>query len=209
MTRCGVVYVAFGENAQKAMKDSLKTLHKVSRYPTFIVDENTFTENPGFGARWAKLNIDRLAPKSWEYILYLDADTLVKSPIDRGFEILQGGDWDMALTMSLNQGGESLRHLDEEERLYTQRTLSEFFPLQLQLGVFYFNRETCKKFFEVWRKEWQRYKIQDQGAFLRALYRSPIKLWLLGRQYNTPYKKNAIVEHLFGRAVSAKSTYCL
>jgi len=209
MANCGVVYVAFGDNAQRVMKDSLQTLRKVSSFPTFIVDENTFTGNPGFGARWAKLNIDKLVPKDWKYVLYLDADTMIRAPIDKGFEILQGGNWDMTLTMSINQGGESLRHLDEEERLYTQRAVSERFPLQLQLGVFYFNRETCKEFFENWRKEWQRYKTQDQGAFLRALYKSPIKLWLLGRQYNTPYRKNAIVEHLFGRAVSAKSAYCM
>ncbi len=196
----GIVYVAFGKNALEAMEASLKTLRKVSDYPVFIVDENSFRDDPGFGARWAKLNIDKLVPESWDYVLYLDADTLVRSSIDKGFDILQGGEWDMALTMSLNQGGQSLWHLNGEERLYTQKTLSEAFPLQLQLGVFYFNKEACKELFELWREEWKRFKSQDQGAFLRALYRSPIKIWLLGRQYNTPYKENAIIEHLFGRA---------
>lgn len=194
----GVVYVAFGENAEAAMGESLATLRKVHPdISTFVIDEDTFDGDPGFGARWAKLHVDKLTP--FDKTLYLDADTLIHQRINRGFEILD--DWDLVLTASINQGADSLRHLGEEERLYTQRELGEAFPLQLQLGVFYFDRYACRDLFRSWREEWRRYRGQDQGAFLRALYENPVKYWLLGRPYNSIDRETAIVEHLFGRSV--------
>lgn len=198
----GVIYVAFGHNAKMAKQKSYNTLRKVNPdLPVFTIDETTFTGNPGFGARWAKLNVDKIAPLEWEQILYLDADTLVHQSLEKGFEILEDG-WDMALTASINQGGDCFRHIGVEERIFTQDFIGDAFPLQLQLGLFYFNRDTCGEFFEAWRKEWERFKEQDQGAFMRAYYKlsPPVKIWLLGRPYNDT-KKDSIVQHLFGKAV--------
>lgn len=196
----GVIYVAFGHKAKVAKSSSYSTLSKVNpSLPIFTIDETTFTGDPGFGARWAKLNIDKIAPTEWEHILYIDADTLVHDNLENGFKILEDG-WDMALTASINQGGDCFKHIETEERIFTQDFIGDAFPLQLQLGLFYFNRNTCGRLFELWRKEWKRYHTQDQAAFMRAYYSSPIKIWLLGRPYND-INKDSIVQHLFGKAV--------
>jgi len=39
--------------------------------------------------------------------------------------------------------------------------------------------------FELWSKEWERWKDKDQGAFLRALYKHPVNLAVLGWPFNS------------------------
>ena len=93
-----------------------------------------------------------------------------------------------------NQGTDLLWHVDEEER---EATLDEVLnPLQLQAGVFWFKRnERTELLFTEWRKEWLRWKGQDQAAFLRALARAPVRMWILG----FPFNGGAVIAHLFGR----------
>lgn len=147
-------------------------------------------DEPGWGARWAKLNQDQFAP--WDRWLYLDADTRVKGDLSVGFNILDDG-WDLAITMSKHQQSNWLWMASDEERAETQRTM-----LSLQGGVFFVQRNgRTKTFFEAWRAEWQRYTHIDQAALLRALREYPVKVWLLGRDYNGA----GLVEHRFGRAV--------
>ena len=75
--------------------------------------------------------------------------------------------------------------------------LRDDFPLMLNTGVMWFRRsERLDRFSQEWRREWRRFKRHDQGALLRALEKCPVRLWLLGRDYNG----GEIVEHRFGKA---------
>jgi len=73
--------------------------------------------------------------------------------------------------------------------------------LSLQGGVFFFRKSPqAHAFFESWRQEWGRFGDQDQGAMLRAMALSPLRVWLLGR----PWNGGAVIGHLFGRAARRK-----
>jgi hypothetical protein len=190
----GVVYIAFGEKAQREYQASLTSLRKWHDWPVKVVTEIPENMTPQRGSRWAKLRLNFLSP--FDDTLYLDADTRPRGDLSRGFKILGEG-WDLALTPSLNQGGEDLLwHIDEEERDATFLELG-YRPLQLQAGVMYFKKtEAIDRLFSFWRWEWERYQDQDQAALLRALRKSPVKAWLLGRDYNG----GALLSHIFGRA---------
>ena len=41
-----------------------------------------------------------------------------------------------------------------------------------------------KRFFKAWQTEWQRFGKRDQGALLRALYKNPLRLYLLTNHWN-------------------------
>ena len=187
-TSLGVVYVAIGDNAQREAGLSIKSLRRHNDLPVTVIDD---FDNPGKGARWAKLNIDRLV--EYDRVLYLDADTRIHGDVSSGFKILDS--WDMAIAASENQGVEVFRHIKNSERLQTVREVG-YVPMQLQAGVMFFHRRRCTKLFKTWRQEWQRWRDQDQAALARALSIQPVRVWLLGREWNG----GGLIEHLFGRA---------
>jgi lipopolysaccharide biosynthesis glycosyltransferase len=186
--KVGVVYVAIGDRAQAEVKLSIKSLKRHNDLPITVIDD---FDNPGKGARWAKLNIDRLV--DYDRVLYLDADTRIHGDVTGGFKILD--DWDLAIAPSENQDTGVFRHIKTGERLQTIKELG-YIPVQLQAGVMLFDRRRCARLFEAWRQEWQRWRDQDQAALLRALSQRPVRVWLLGREWNG----GELIEHLFGRA---------
>lgn len=150
-------------------------------------------EQPGWGARWAKLHMDEVVP--WDRYLYLDADTRVRGDLSAGFDILADG-WDVALCLSQHQQSQWLWQASDEERQHTYEQPGML--LSLQGGVLYARKnERTQAFFQAWRAEWQRFAHIDQAALLRALWEYPVKVWLLGRDYNG----GKLVDHRFGRAV--------
>lgn len=192
----GIIYIAYGDKAISEFIKSSETMRQVCNHPIVVIsDKNVagqktivFDSEPT--GRWAKLNADCLSP--FDLTLYLDADTRVRQPIDAGFEMIADG-WDLAITPSQQQGPELLWHVGEDDKEYTLDTLG-FDALQLQGGLFFFRKSRkVKRFFTRWRIEWLKYKNQDQGALLRALYANPAKVWLLGHCWNG----GAIVEHTF------------
>ncbi len=189
----GVVYIAYGDKARREARRSIKGMRKFIEYIT-VIDESVF-EDSSYGARWAKLNIDTLSP--YRFTLYLDADTRVNEDINRGFNILADG-WDMCIAPSGRQGNDCLGHIPVDDRRQTLEHLN-MTPLNLQAGMFFFNRDTTKELFELWRIEWDRGRQFDQGAFLRALYYCPRKIWILGSPWNS--LGGEIIDHQFGRAV--------
>ena len=69
--------------------------------------------------------------------------------------------------------------------------------LQLQGGMMFWRKnERTRAFFQAWREEWERWKGQDQAALLRALHRTPLKLWLLSNEWNG----GSLIEHRYGAA---------
>jgi hypothetical protein len=101
----------------------------------------------------------------------------------------------MVITPSPQQDGETLWHVSEAERETTFDEWGTAQVLQLQCGVMWFTlTDRVREFFNLWREEWLRWQGQDQAAFLRALNRFPLKVWLLGR----PFDGGAVVGHRWG-----------
>lgn len=200
MASVGVVYVAYGDRAKAECRASIEALTKLNNLPVAIISDGPvlgrartiiFGE-PGAGARWAKLNIPCLV--DYDTIVYLDADTRPYGDLTPLIRIAQ--DWEIVISFSENQGTNALQHIKAAEREATVSEIRNPFPLQAQCGVIVFNRLRCLKLFEVWRDEYSRYKDKDQAAFLRALYREPVRVWFVGRDWNN----GEMIQHLFGRA---------
>lgn len=202
---CGVIYVAYGDNARREAAASAASLREHNDYPAAVIGREPLAgvdhfvpfAEAGPGARWAKLNLDSLSP--WPFSLYLDADTRVKGSVAAGFQLLAGG-WELVLAPSGRQGADVLGHLPVEDRAFTLADLENAQPLQLQAGVMFVNlrSERVRRLFAVWREEWARFQDQDQGALLRALRRQPLRVWLLGGVWNSA--GGEVVGHRFGKA---------
>jgi len=95
----------------------------------------------------------------------------------------------------------NLRELDETaNQVYTLHTL------QYNGGVWAFGRsDRIKRFFDRWQAEWEKHAQRDQGALIRAMYQEPLRVYLLGNQWNyfEKYSKGlecAGLKHYPGRA---------
>jgi hypothetical protein len=194
----GVVYVTYGQRAKQEVMESIKSLKQHNNLPVTVIDESRFDGGPFLTdsqrARWGKLNIPELT--DYDRVLYVDADCRIRADISSGFALLDS--WDLAIAPSKNQGGALFAHIpDPVEKAVTLEEIGNPWPLQLQAGLMFFNRERCAGFFAEWRRAYQEYGDQDQAAFLRALHREPIRVWILGKPWNSD--KGEIVSHLFGR----------
>lgn len=200
----GVIYIAYGAPAIKEAGQSIETLRRFHDWPIICLGEGDkfppgaeYHDHPdlsgGYPGRMAKVSLVMVTP--FEQTLFLDADTRIRSSaLSVGFNILSAG-WDMVMIAS--QFG--LSHLSEGDERYTLDQLPNRDPLQINTGVIWFAKnESTLKFFKLWRKEWKVFKHRDQGAFLRALYKSPVKLFLLGYPFNS--SAGAVVNHRFGMA---------
>jgi len=167
----GVVYVAFGDKARAECAMSIAALQRVCSLPVATISVEPITgakhipfDDPRWGARWAKLNLDRLT--SFDQTLYLDADTRPRTNPALLFDILDDG-YELVIADSTMQGSKALWHVDRDEREDTLDGFG-FTPLQLQAGIFAFWRnEATSALFAAWREEWR--GGQDQAALLRAL----------------------------------------
>jgi hypothetical protein len=75
-------------------------------------------------------------------------------------------------------------NLDECQATFLRTGTDEL--IQLNGGVFAFRRnERTREFFDAWHAEWQRWGKRDQAALLRALFDHPLKLYVLGNEWNT------------------------
>ncbi len=198
----GVVYVAFGRNALRCAGYSIRSLRRYHDWPVSVITDGKLSEsnvkhidfsNPGWGARRAKLNINNLI--RYDSFLYLDADTIVNGDLSAGWEILANG-WDAVMSFSGQQGKRCLWHIGEDEKVYTYEQVENPLPLVIQGGLMFAVRERVADLFDSWRLEWSRYEEADQAALLRALHRSPVRLWILGRDWNG----GGLVTHQYGRA---------
>lgn len=189
----GVVYIAYGDKANHEVSFSIKELRLSNPDLKFhIINQISQSANNHVESRRAKTMLDQYSP--FDLTCYLDADTRPQKSIQSGFEILNDG-FDLVITPSDKQESDCLWHVSEDER---KKTFDRYgiIPLQLQAGVFYFRKSTeVLKFFKVWREEWSIYRGEDQAAFLRAMHRVKLKIWLLGR----PWNGGAVVQHLYGR----------
>jgi hypothetical protein len=195
----GVVYVAYGAQAVEEATKSIRSLKKHCSLPVTVIGDKVAGvpgqltgSQAGRPGRWAKTRLYHLSP--YDRTLYVDADTRIHGNVEWGFEALEAG-WDMVIVPSKAQG-EPLHHLGKNEREVTLIELHNSFPLMLNSGVMWFDKnERTRALFGGWHDEWLRWQQHDQGALLRALRRHPVYLLIAGR----PYNDGEIVEHLFGR----------
>lgn len=195
--RAGVYYVAYGEQARDCATKAIRSLQQwMPTLPAALVSdeplgpENVFVRHNDMdiGGRHVKTKIYDLAPVDWEYVLYLDADTEVVAPIDFLVNVLVSG-WELVICTNPAQ-----YHLAREmRRPDNQGEIDETFDilgsdeiLQLNGGVFGFRRcDRVKRFFDRWHTEWMRYGKRDQAALDRALYAEPLRVYVVGQEWNT------------------------
>lgn len=196
--------VAYGDKARREAEGCLRSLGQSNPgLALAVVSDRPLKGYPHLsapdldaGARLAKLSLDSLS--LFEATCYLDADTRTHGSLEAGFAILDDG-WELVITPSKNQGNDLLGNCQLEDRRATLNTLHCDHPLGLQAGVMWFRKcESIDRLFAVWREEWGKFRYQDQAALLRALWRVPVRVWLLGRPWNGG--KGDIVEHRFGAA---------
>jgi len=195
------MYVVYGHKAHAEATRSIASLRRHHKWPVLVVGDKPVAGaahqifgDRGAPGRWAKVNLDRLAP--WKWTLFLDADTRIRGDLSIGFRLLAAG-YDLVMAPSRAQRNKGLQHLSREERRVTLDELP-LDPLQLNTGVMWFGPGTAR-LFELWREEWERWQDKDQGALLRALNRHPIAVALLGWPYND--LRGEVVEHRFGACV--------
>jgi hypothetical protein len=200
----GIIVVAYGDRARREATACLRSLGQSNPgLPMAVVSDRplkgyTHLHAPDLdqGARLAKLSLGTLSP--FEATCYLDADTRVHGSLEAGFQVLDDG-WDLVITPSKNQGNDLLGNCLLPDREATFNALHTEHVLGLQAGVMWFRRcDATAQLFALWREEWLKFRSQDQGALLRALWRAPARVWLMGRTWNGG--KGDMVEHRFGAA---------
>lgn len=172
--------------------------------------EDVFIKQPDsdVGGRRAKLKAYELAPAEWKAVLYLDADTEVVGNIRFYFHLIEDG-WEFVIckdphlmdTMhSFRRPNNLVEVAEMESELFTLHTL------QFNGGVWAFGRNArVAAFFKRWQKEWERHAQRDQGALIRAMYADPLKVFVLGNEWNYFHKYSKGIEsaglmHYPGRA---------
>ncbi len=202
----GIYCVAFGgpsrECARKLMlsiKQHMPDIPICLCAASPIGVEDVFIKQPDsdVGGRRAKLKAYELSPAEWEAVLYLDADTEVVAPIYQYFEWIEDG-WEFVICKdphlmdTLREFGRRNNHREMDELQREIRTLN---AIQFNGGVWAFARnERVQAFFHRWKAEWERHAQRDQGALVRALFADPLKIWLLGNEWNTFPKYSRGVE---------------
>jgi len=196
-TSSGIYLVAFGAPARRCAIKCIKASKRVMpSVPIALCSttplkagEDVFIKqsDKDIGGRTAKLAAYNLAPKEWEYILYLDADTEPMEDLRFLFEILAKG-WEVVICKDMSKYQVARFMAREDNKPETKATIDLIGTdevLQYNGGVFGFRRcERTERFFALWNKEWQRWAARDQGALLRALYTLPLRVFVLGNQWN-------------------------
>lgn len=194
--RAGVYMVAFGRPSRECAVKAINSIHEnmpgvpvalCSNAPLGIEDVFIKAADEDIGGRIAKLRVYDLAPKEWQYILYLDADTECKAPITHYFDLVADG-WEFIICKDVRGGAlmkDFRRPNNEAEYQNTISMLQTTEALQLNGGVWAFRRcERMKRFFQRWYKEWDVYGARDQGALIRAIYTDPPRMLVLGNEWN-------------------------
>ena len=187
----GVVVIAYGAKAEQEYTGFSRSYsYACNHYPVQMIGGDYGAANKP-ASRRAKVNLFDLS--KFDKFVYLDVDTRTRESLTPLFDILADG-WDIVICPSSNQDEQTFWHVGEQER---NATLNEIGinPLQLQCGVIAVSKnERTRALFQAWALEWMRYSGEDQAAFARALYRAPVKVWMMGY----PWNGGAAISHNFG-----------
>jgi len=192
----GIFAVAYGEPARNCAERLIASVRRhmpgvpvavASERPLPSADISVAHPDADLGGRTAKTKMWELAPAQWREVLYLDADTELTADISFLFDALADG-WDLVATK--DQDGYdlifSLWRRDAAEMRLGRQAIGSDRALQLAGGVVGFRRsEAVARFLERWYAEWKVLARRDQGALLRALYAEPVRLLVLGCEWNS------------------------
>ncbi len=219
----GIVYMAFGEKAAKAVQRSMATLKRIGySYPVCVVGDTpvdgyefrrwegmspfdpTQKKNFMFRAGRIKPGLYELSP--FDRTLYIDADTEYLQDIYAGFGMLD--DCDLVATQEYLTVGELYNkflagwEINIEERA---QTIKEGIPGTdrfVNSGVIFFRKnDRVKTLFQNWSKQWMRFQQWDeQLAFMRAIQHSHVMVKYLEPMWNDPQvHQDTIIFHNYGR----------
>lgn len=190
----GMYCVAFGEPSRECVVTCIESFKAhnpgvpvalASTEPLGPEDIFIPREDLDIGGRQAKLAVYR--ETDWEYTLYLDADTECVESVEFVYGLLADG-WEAVICRDMDKyhvARMMKRPDNQEEYEYTMDTIGTGEVMQYNGGVFAFRRcENVERFFNLWNAEWRRYGARDQGALLRALHRNPVRLFVLGNEWN-------------------------
>lgn len=197
ISRRGIYCVAFGDPARKCCERMIKSARRhLPEVPIMLCSdrplglEDLFTPQPDsdIGGRGAKLLAYELTPPEWESVLYLDADTEIVGDIRFYFQLVEDG-WEFVICKDpMREDVAQLpRHKYEAMELVELEAAmgGTLHTLMLNGGVWAFSRgKRVAAFFKRWLAEWQKHAMRDQGALLRALYADPLKIYVLGNEWN-------------------------
>lgn len=189
--------VAFGDPARTCAK---RLLGSLARYmpgvPVAVCSDRPIggesllirVPDSDVGGRRAKMRAYELAPAEWQTVLYLDADTELTAPVYALFEWVERG-WEFVICkdpIKRDTLHSFIRSNNAAEMAELEALFGSLHLLQLNGGVFAFRRcEAVAAFFQRWQREWERYGMRDQGALIRALYAGPLRMLVLGNEWNT------------------------
>src|SRR3990170_1738080 len=196
--KAGVYYVAYGDPARECARKAVASWKRhMPGVPVAVAsdvalgageDHMVITPDDDVGARSVKTKIWDLAPGEWQYVLYLDADTEIVADVGFLFDLLADG-WEWVMCTNPAQyhlAREMSRPDNKEELAETFKLLGTDEVLQLNGGVFAFRRNPrTERLMKSWHREWNRWAMRDQAALDRALYSHPVKLYVLGNEWNT------------------------
>ena len=120
----GVYYVAYGDPARRCAEAAIKSFKAyLPEIPVALVSdsplgvEDIFIEFADYdiGGRAAKIKIYDLAPKDWQYIAYLDADTEVVKAEELLWQIVEDG-WDMVICKNPGRFAIASRHAAQRQQ---------------------------------------------------------------------------------------------
>jgi hypothetical protein len=158
------------------------------------------------GGRRAKLRAYDLAPAEWETVVYLDADTEIVAPVYTLFRWLESG-WEFLICRDVGETLHSFQRRNNlEEYVELEKAVGTLWAMQYNGGVWGFRRcPAAREFLEGWRAEWEIHAQRDQGALIRSLHAHPLRMLILGNEWNTfpkftPDVKTAGINHYPGDA---------
>jgi len=193
----GIYIVAFGDPARTCAKRLMQSIKKhMPEIPVCLCAarkiglEDVLVVQPDsdIGGRRAKLRAYELSPAEWDSVLYLDADTVVTGDIRFYFQLIEDG-WEFVICKDphlMDTMHAFRRKTNTTELATTEKEIHTLHTLQYNGGVWAFRRsERVKRFFSRWLAEWERFAARDQGALIRAMYTEPLRVYLLGNEWNT------------------------
>ena len=212
----GIFVVAYGGPARKCARRLLNSIRTympdtqiaiATDQPLPEADFNlTYEGKLGGGAREAKLAAYDLAPKQWDQVIYLDADTELTESIEPIFKSLESG-WEMIFTKDASSRDTVpflRRNKMPEDFTATRDLIGEEEELVLSGGVWAFRRSPgAKNFMQAWQQGWGKGKYRDQPSMLRAYYQAKVKAAVFGSEWNSFTKhaqenRMSIVKHHSG-----------
>lgn len=190
----GIYCVAFGEPARRCAQKMIASVRRwMPGVPVALCSDRALgpedilvaRRDVDIGGRYAKIGMYELSPQEWDPVLYLDADTELVADVGFLFGLIENG-WQMAITRAIVQEMRNYPFVSPGQRKRTRAALGTLRVTQYSSGVIAFGRdEETARLFKRWRREWRPAEGRDQAALMRAIYRSPVRIYTLGYEWNT------------------------